>query len=143
MSAQIDLFLSRLNKVRATGKNSWIACCSGHDDKTPSMTITEGSDGRVLAHCFSQGCSIEDIANGAGLSVSDLMPENVGYHRLKPVSRAFNAMDVLCAIRSDLTLTLIMAKDIQAGKVISKEDSLNFAKAISRVDIAICLAGGK
>lgn len=143
MSAQLDLFLSRLQKVRSTGKGSWIACCSGHDDKNPSMTITEGSDGRVLAHCFSQGCSIEDIANGAGLSVSDLMPENVGYHRLKPVRRSFNAMDVLYAIRSDLTLTLIMAKDIQAGKVISKEDSLNLAKAISRVDVAICLAGGE
>ena len=143
MSAQLDLFLSRLQKVRATGKGSWIACCSGHDDKTPSMTITEGSDGRVLAHCFSQGCSIEDIANGAGLSVSDLMPENLGYHRLKPVRRSFNAMDVLYAIRSDLTLTLIMAKDIQAGKVISQEDSLNLAKAIGRINVAICLAGGE
>ena len=141
--SKLDAFLSRLNKVRKTGTGSWIACCSGHDDKNPSMTITEGQDGRVLVHCHSQQCSIEDIANGVGLSVSDLMPDNVGYHRLKPKSRLYNALDVLCAIRSDLCLTLIAAKDIQRGKVLTEDESLELAKAIGRVEVAIQLAGGE
>lgn len=141
--SRIDLFLSRLQKVKKTGKGSWIACCSGHDDKNPSMTITEGSDGRILAHCHSRQCSIEAIAEGAGLSVSDLMSENVGYHRLKPKSRVYNAMDVLCAIRSDLCLALLVAKDIQRGKVLTEEESLGLARAIGRVEVAINLAGGE
>lgn len=142
MSQQVENFLSRLQKVKATSKGSWVACCPAHQDKNPSMTVTEGNDGRVLVHCFSQQCSIEDIANAVGLSVSDLMPENVGFHRIKPKSRLFNAMDVLCAIRSDLTLTLIVAKDVQRGKVLTQEESLDLARAIGRVEVAIQLAGG-
>ena len=141
--SKIDVFLSRLNKVRQTGKGTWIACCSGHDDKNPSMTIAEGDDGRVLVHCFSQQCSIEDIASGVGLSVSDLMPDGLPYHRLKPKSRLYNAIDVLQAIRSDLCLTLLVAKDIQRGKALTEEESLNFARAIGRVETAIHLAGGE
>ena len=34
----------------------WIACCPAHDDRTPSLSIAEGSDGRVLLTCFA-GCS--------------------------------------------------------------------------------------
>lgn len=141
--SKLDDFLSRLSKVRKTGKDSYIACCPAHGDQNPSMTVKEGNDGRVLAHCFSQECSITDIAEAVGLSVSDLMPDNLEYHRMKPMSRVFNAMDVLCAIRTDLTLMLIVAKDIQRGKVLTSEESLNFAKAIGRVETAIHLAGGE
>jgi len=139
---KLDGFLSRLTKVRATGKGSWLACCPAHGDKTPSMSVTEGQDGRVLVHCFSQGCSVDDIANSLGLSVSDLMPDNVGYHRLRPKSRPFNAMDVMQAIRSDLYQTLVVAKDIQKGKVLTEDESLSFAKAIGRIEVAIQLSGG-
>jgi hypothetical protein len=36
------------------------ACCPAHDDHTPSLSITDGSDGRLLLHCFA-GCSFRDI----------------------------------------------------------------------------------
>lgn len=143
MSAQLETFLGRLQKVRKTGKTNWMACCPAHDDKTPSLTIAEGSDGRVLVHCFGQQCSVSDIAEAVGLEISDLMPENVGYHRMKPKDRVYNAMDVLCAIRSDLYHSLIVAKDMQAGKVLSGDESLLFAQAIGRLEVAINLAGGK
>ena len=39
------------------GKTSlgWIACCPAHDDRTPSLSISDGDDGRVLVHCHA-GC---------------------------------------------------------------------------------------
>jgi hypothetical protein len=53
--------LSRLSGVRelGTGKG-WIALCPAHEDRKPSLRIAEGSDGRVLLHCFA-GCSPEEI----------------------------------------------------------------------------------
>ena len=39
-------FVQRLNAKRS-GKG-WKAKCPGHDDHTPSLSISEGSDGRVL-----------------------------------------------------------------------------------------------
>lgn len=34
----------------------WVAKCPAHDDRTPSLSITEAGDGRVLVHCHA-GCS--------------------------------------------------------------------------------------
>ena len=33
----------------------WMARCPAHDDQTPSLSISEGSDGIVLVKCFT-GC---------------------------------------------------------------------------------------
>lgn len=48
-----------LDKPRRAGK-SWLACCPAHDDRNPSLTITDGDDGRTLVHCFS-GCPQEAV----------------------------------------------------------------------------------
>ena len=33
----------------------WVARCPGHDDRNPSLSIRDGSDGTVLVHCHA-GC---------------------------------------------------------------------------------------
>ena len=35
------------------------ACCPAHDDTTPSLSIGEGDDGKLLYRCHT-GCSQED-----------------------------------------------------------------------------------
>ena len=48
---------------------SWMAHCPAHRDRTPSLSIRETDDGRVLVHCFA-GCSQHDVINaltGLGL----------------------------------------------------------------------------
>ena len=69
-----DKLLSHLEKVKAKGNNSWMACCPAHDDKNPSLVITE-KDERVLIHCFSHQCDVSDIVHAVGLELSDLFPE--------------------------------------------------------------------
>lgn len=49
-----------LAKPRRSG-NGWTACCPAHDDQRPSLSISDGLDGKVLLHCFA-GCRFEDIA---------------------------------------------------------------------------------
>jgi Protein of unknown function (DUF3631) len=61
---------------RLNGKRSgegWKAKCPAHIDRMPSLSIKEGSDGRVLLHCHA-GCSIDDILRVLGLAVRDLFP---------------------------------------------------------------------
>ena len=53
----------------------WIGRCPAHEDRSPSLSIREGDDGRVLLHCFA-GCSIESICEAVGLKVSYLFPES-------------------------------------------------------------------
>lgn len=38
---------------RRTG-NGWSAPCPAHDDHTPSLSISEGADGKALLHCFAE-----------------------------------------------------------------------------------------
>jgi hypothetical protein len=68
----ISDFLSRLKNVsKASG--GWIACCPAHDDHSPSLSISEGSDGRILIKCHA-GCTTEQVVATMSLSMSDLFP---------------------------------------------------------------------
>jgi hypothetical protein len=87
-----ETLLSRLDKVRKTEAGRWIAKCPAHGDRTPSLSIRELGDGRVLVHCFS-GCSAPDVMAAVGLEMGDLFPEPIGDR--KPERRAFSATDAL------------------------------------------------
>ncbi|MFJ2455602.1 virulence-associated protein E [Pseudomonas protegens] len=76
-SACLEKVLSRLGKVKPTGPNKWKTCCPAHDDKNPSLTITETSDGTVLLKCWA-GCSAQEVVSAIGLELRDLFPGNKG-----------------------------------------------------------------
>lgn len=75
MSAPVDVVLSALDKVKKSGKG-WLACCPAHDDRSPSLSISEGDDGRVLLHCYA-GCDTRAVVESAGLKMADLFPEGL------------------------------------------------------------------
>ena len=49
----------------------WMALCPAHDDHTPSLSISEGEDGRCLVHCFA-GCTQAAVVAAMGLEMADL-----------------------------------------------------------------------
>ena len=75
-SAQVEKFLSRVDIVRE-GNGQWQARCPcRNDDSNPSLSISEGNDGRVLIHCHrGNGCNVEQICEAVGLQVHELMVE--------------------------------------------------------------------
>ncbi len=141
MSGNLDNVISRLQKVRKNGKD-YLACCPAHNDRSPSLTIAEKEDGRVLIHCFA-GCSPDEVLRAIGLELKDVMPENLGFHRRKPSPVPFNARDVLSAVRTDMAVFLVLAKDMQGGKVLTATETLLMAKLIGRISMAIELSGGE
>lgn len=74
-SACLDKVISCLEKVKSAGTNKWKACCPAHDDKDPSLAISETSDGTVLLKCWA-GCTVQDIVSAIGLELRDLFPGN-------------------------------------------------------------------
>ena len=48
-----------LDKFRPNGANKYRACCPAHDDKCPSLSLTDVGD-KVLFHCFA-GCSQTEV----------------------------------------------------------------------------------
>ena len=70
----LDDFLNLLEKVKPVKGNEYQARCPAHDDKNPSLSVTE-SDGRILVHCHA-GCSYKEIINALGLRDGDLFLDN-------------------------------------------------------------------
>lgn len=64
--------LDRLHKTRRHG-NYWTARCPAHEDRNPSLSISEGTDGRVLLNCHA-GCTTTSIVQALGISEADLFP---------------------------------------------------------------------
>lgn len=81
----IELILNSLQKVSPRGSGKWIACCPAHDDKSPSLAITQVSDGRILLKCFA-GCGASDIVQVLGFTLADLFPEG-GFKQYKGFQR--------------------------------------------------------
>lgn len=55
-----------------------VARCPAHDDHTPSLSVSEGDDGRVLLNCFA-GCDQDRVLAALeekGIAKRDLFPDN-------------------------------------------------------------------
>ena len=54
-------WLGRLEGVRKSG-TGWKARCPAHDDRNPSLSVTEGAGGKVLVTCHAASdCTFEAI----------------------------------------------------------------------------------
>lgn len=121
-SACLENVLSRLDKVKATGPNKWKACCPAHDDKNPSLGITEAADGKVLLHCWT-GCTARDITAAIGLELSDLFPGD------KPARRGPSK----AAQQFEATIITIALNNLRQGKPLSVADRERFELAKRRM----------
>ncbi|MCL2330198.1 MAG: DUF3987 domain-containing protein [Phycisphaerae bacterium] len=70
----IELVLSKLSGAKRCGQG-WQAQCPAHEDRRPSLSISEGEGGRALVHCHA-GCTAEAIVAAIGLTMANLMPES-------------------------------------------------------------------
>ena len=56
----LELVLSRLDGVKKVA-SGFLARCPAHPDRTPSLSVREGVDGRVLLHCWA-GCATAEVS---------------------------------------------------------------------------------
>ena len=56
----------------------WTAQCPAHEDRNPSLSISEGDNDRAMLRCHA-GCDVESICRALRLELKDLMPEDPNY----------------------------------------------------------------
>lgn len=135
-----DELLSRLDKVK--GRNGrWIACCPAHDDRSPSLTIAEGDDGRILLHCFG-GCPVENVVGAVGLSLSDIMPEGPA-PSIPAKHLRFNASQVLEAMAFNAMIVALLASDMGQGKPLSTENKDKLTAIAGEFQQALAMVKGQ
>lgn len=130
-----DTLLSRLDKVKRTGPDKWVARCPAHEDRGPSLAVRELEDGRVLVHCFA-GCGVDEVMGAVGLEMSDLFPPRPLHDGHKRERRPFSADDALRCLDFEATLVLVAAQDVLAGKPLSGADRDRLAVAVERINLA-------
>lgn len=120
----IENILNRLEKVRKSG-SKWQARCPAHDDRSPSLTISERPNGDVGIYCHA-GCDTQAVMNAIGLEMKDLFsdslsPRDKAQYRLDSLWDEYRKADTVIAFyQSDITLN--------GFKSINKE---GYANAIS------------
>lgn len=63
-------------------QDGWMVTCSAHDDRTPSLHVSAGQDGRVLLKCQA-GCETGDVLGADELDWPDLFPNGNGNGRVE------------------------------------------------------------
>lgn len=136
-----DALLSSLaGGVRRTGEGRYLAKCPAHEDNSPSLSIREMPDGRVLVHCFAQ-CPVEDVLAAVGLTFDALFPERP-IEQGKLMRRPFAAGDVLEALAGEVRIAAICSADLRAGKALSDGDHARLMLAATRIEAGRTLANG-
>lgn len=133
----VDKLLSQLEGVRQTGDSQWIAKCPAHDDKSPSLAVSERDEG-VGIHCFA-GCSVYEVVSSVGLELSDLFPSKP-YH-YKPERRPIPAIDILRCLTDESTYLLVCCSAILRGYQMTEEELDRVSLASDRIYAAM-RAGG-
>jgi hypothetical protein len=109
----IENLLSRLDKVKSTGKDRWHCLCPAHDDKSPSMHIKLDGDGKILINCKAS-CEPLDILSAIGLEFGDLFPNDDRKH-IKSQKRVIYASEALELLRHEAMLVLAGAYSLRNG----------------------------
>ena len=136
-----DKLLSRLEKVKRKGDNSWLACCPAHDDTNPSLIITE-KDERVLLHCFSSQCDVSDIVHAVGLELSDLFPEQIKIEGGRSIKKKrFPTEAILVALAEEFVIAEIGLAVLAEGGTLNEKAKARMKEASNRFTNAR-IAGG-
>jgi len=136
MSSPIDTILSQLDKVKSFGNGKYKALCPVHNEKTPSLAITERDDGSILAHCFGCGANGIEIVQALGLQPSDLYPKSQRWHNEK-YRQPFPAKQILECIGFESQIVLIAAQQVLGGHSLNKTDFERLRLANDRIYSAV------
>lgn len=131
----LDDVLNRLEGVRQTAADRWIARCPAHDDKHPSLHFRVCDDGRILMKCRAE-CENYDILGCIGLKFDSLFPEKV-IEGAKRFRNAFPASDVLRCLGYETGIIAVVAWSLRDGVPLTEDDYERLKVATSRIQAAV------
>ncbi len=120
----IDTVLARLKKVKPQGKAGWKALCPAHNDRTPSLSISETADHTVLLKCWT-GCTAVAIVHAIDLELCDLFPSHKS--AVPGPSKA--------AVDHERAIYLIGQSSLDRGETLTSEDEARLTLAKQRLGV--------
>ena len=109
---------SSLNGKRS-GKG-YICKCPAHEDKSPSLSISETDDRKILIKCFA-GCSIESVVSSMGLTMKDLFPQsNFNIQQRKEYKQKATKHQLWKALYHELNVLFIIVDNRVTHKLLNQ-----------------------
>lgn len=133
-----DLLLSRLECVRKSGSGH-VARCPAHADRSASLSVCEGRDGRALVKCFA-GCDLLAVVHAVGLEVADLFPQRIADATPEGKAAARNAWRqsgwaaALAVLSREAAIVGLAARQLAAGQALAADDHARLRVALERID---------
>lgn len=109
--SNINQLLACLKKVKKVGQDKWVASCPAHNDKSPSLAVTQKPDGIILVKCFGCGANGLDVINALGLDPSSLFPPSDKPKYGKQTRKGFSSWQLLHTLEKDILTVLIAIND--------------------------------
>ena len=122
--------LDRLDGVKQTGPQRWLAKCPAHADRSPSLSIRELDDGRILIHDFG-GCGAAAVVEALGLTLADLFEKPLG--DFAAVHSRIPARDLLEILSEETSVVAFIATDLLERRLISPQGWQRLAEAAARI----------
>jgi len=130
-----ESLLSRLDRVKETGRGRWLACCPSHNDRNPSLSVRETDEGVILIKCWS-GCGANEVVASVGLEMHDLFPNSPkNQPSLKP-HKKWIPRDVIKALSDETFVVVLAASAVLARRKLSEADYERLLLASNRIDVA-------
>jgi len=128
-----ELLLSRLDGVRHTGPGRWMARCPAHEDRSPSLSIRETDDGRILVHDFA-GCDVQSVLSAVGLTLADLFPDRIKHeHRVVLTRSRVPLRDLVALLDHESLVVALIGADMLNKNTIDAEACARLATAVHRI----------
>lgn len=131
--------LSRLEKVKETGADRWVACCPAHADRSPSLSIRD-DDGKVLLHCFA-GCSAIDVLAAVGLDWDAVFPTRSNDPYRDKKSPPVPYRDALLCISAEAFVVLAVASKVERGDYVAADEMERLTQAVGLIAKACEITG--
>lgn len=129
----VDKLLNGLQKVKRTSNQSWMACCPSHTDRSPSLSIKDTGEGRLILKCFA-GCETIDVLGALGLDWEDVMPPKTEFTpTVKPQKHTIYANDALRVVKTEAQIITMAAMDITKGRTINEAEMNRIRLAMKRI----------
>ena len=130
-------FLNKLQKLKQTKNNEWVACCPVHDDKNPSMHIKISDEGDLLLHCFGCHAPYLEILGSLGFDAFDFIPEQKRYKKHNNgtyIKTQISGESMLQILDKKLNIIMFVLQDMVDGVVLGADEMTHIIETKKIVD---------
>ncbi len=129
---ELGPLLALLDGVRTTGGDRWLCKCPSHEDRSPSLSVRETSDGTILLKCFA-GCSALEVVHALGLELKDLFPAPMPNAGPRRHALRIPARDLLELLSHETSVIEIFVADLLKRRTATEADWQRLAEAVTRI----------